>query len=214
MYKKQFILLIQILAFLLLINLSPAFAETITLKSGFQVEGKIIESNERYIKIETNGVPITYWADEIEKIDGEPVILDQRATPELASSEAEFKRYETKLQEYFLNRKYEEALFTLDEMMQDEKIKDVATGRADTYRNYGVIYYYLGRFQEAVSSFEKTTNLKTNDPYDYLTLGVLYDYIGQQEEAKQNLLKAIDLFKQGEDYTKVIWAEALLKKIK
>lgn len=47
------------------------FAETIVLKSGKTIEAKIIERRDEYIKIEYYGVPLTYFFDEIESIDGE-----------------------------------------------------------------------------------------------------------------------------------------------
>jgi len=46
------------------------FAETIVLKSGKSVEGKLIEKTDKYIKIDFMGVPLTYFFDEIESIDG------------------------------------------------------------------------------------------------------------------------------------------------
>ena len=45
-------------------------AETIILKSGKTVEGKIIEKTDKYIKIDFQGMPLTYYSDEIESIDG------------------------------------------------------------------------------------------------------------------------------------------------
>lgn len=53
--------------------LTPAFAETIVLKSGETVEGKIIEKTGKYVKIDFQGVPLTYFLDEIASIDGEMV---------------------------------------------------------------------------------------------------------------------------------------------
>lgn len=208
MKKRNFILIVQAILFSLIITFSVSYAEVIILKSGKQIEEKIIERTKDYIKIDIGGVLITYWTDEIESIDSYPAAL------ETSSPEAEFNKHEARIIEYFLNRKYEEALDTLNEMMKDDKIKDIAAGRPDTYRRYGIIYYYLGRFQEAILSFEQAANLKPNNPYDYLTLGVLYDFVDQAEKAKDNLIKAIDIFRQETEEIKIIWAEALLKKIK
>jgi len=47
-----------------------AFAETVILKSGKTLEGKIIERTDKYIKIDFYGVTLTYYLDEIERIDG------------------------------------------------------------------------------------------------------------------------------------------------
>lgn len=49
-----------------------SFAETIALESGNVVEGKIVDRNDDFIKVDTGaGIEITYYLDEIESIDGE-----------------------------------------------------------------------------------------------------------------------------------------------
>ncbi len=52
---------------------STVFAETIILKSGKTVEGKILERTDKSIKIDVAGVGISYYFDEIEKIDGKNI---------------------------------------------------------------------------------------------------------------------------------------------
>jgi len=67
MDKKRFTVL------LLTINLCfpiLSSAETIVLKSGQTIEGKIIEKTDKYIKIDFEGVPLTYFMDEIDKVEG------------------------------------------------------------------------------------------------------------------------------------------------
>ena len=53
---------------------SLCFAETVVLKSGKTVEGKLIEKTDEYIKIDFLGAPLTYFLDEIESIDGNKLI--------------------------------------------------------------------------------------------------------------------------------------------
>lgn len=62
--------------FLIILFLFPILvsAETITLKSGKTVEGKLIEKTDKYIKIDFQGIPLTYYLDEIESIDGQKQI--------------------------------------------------------------------------------------------------------------------------------------------
>jgi tetratricopeptide (TPR) repeat protein len=71
MIKKKIIILTLAMSFCF-----PAFvlAETIVLKSGKSVEGKLIEKTDKYIKIDFMGVPLTYFFDEIESIDGKQVM--------------------------------------------------------------------------------------------------------------------------------------------
>ena len=46
------------------------FAETIVLKSGKQIEGKILEKTDEYVRIDFMGVALSYFYDQIETIDG------------------------------------------------------------------------------------------------------------------------------------------------
>lgn len=59
------------------------FAETVVLKSGQTIEGKMIEQGDDYIKIDFYGVPITYWAKDIESIGGKKVVLLSEVEKEL-----------------------------------------------------------------------------------------------------------------------------------
>ncbi|MDO8662881.1 MAG: hypothetical protein Q7K98_06660 [Candidatus Omnitrophota bacterium] len=76
--KKRILISLILLVCLCL----PAFifAETIVLKSGKTVEGKLIEKTDKYIKIYFQGVPLTYFLDEIESIDGKSVNAPNKST--------------------------------------------------------------------------------------------------------------------------------------
>lgn len=50
-----------------------AFADTVTLKSGQEIEGNIVERTNESVKMESFGVEVTYFMDEIDKINGEAV---------------------------------------------------------------------------------------------------------------------------------------------
>ena len=70
MRKIKIIFLLLVIALYLAI---PAFAETIILKSGKTVNGKILHRSDEYIKVDVYGVSLTYYFDEIENITGEDV---------------------------------------------------------------------------------------------------------------------------------------------
>ncbi len=57
---------------IMLLN-SVAFAETVHFKNGRSMTGKILEKNAQSVKIDLNGVAVTYYADEIKDIDGQPM---------------------------------------------------------------------------------------------------------------------------------------------
>ncbi len=64
MIKKFVLIAVMLLAS------SVSFAETIHLKSGQSIQGRIIERTDRFIKIEFKGMPVTCLIDDIESIDG------------------------------------------------------------------------------------------------------------------------------------------------
>lgn len=73
---------ILILVFLLLFSASLSSAETIQLKSGKTIEGKIVEKTDKYIKVDIGiGVPITYFLDDIVSIDGQEIGLNRDISP-------------------------------------------------------------------------------------------------------------------------------------
>lgn len=63
MERKRLLILLLVLCLPVSI-----FAETVVLKSGKTVEGKLIEKTDKYVKIDFQGVPVTYFVDEIEKV--------------------------------------------------------------------------------------------------------------------------------------------------
>jgi len=72
MVKKS----IYILVLILLSAVTFSFAETIVLKSGKQIEGKLAEQTNDYIKIDIQGATFTYFNDEIDSINGQRFISD------------------------------------------------------------------------------------------------------------------------------------------
>lgn len=84
----------------LLINLFfSAFlnAETVILKSGEKIEGKVIERTDEYIKIDLYGTPVTYWQDEIDTILVEEktpppkvVVIPEPSTPDIQKEKKSF----------------------------------------------------------------------------------------------------------------------------
>ncbi|MDD4955365.1 MAG: hypothetical protein PHP17_04950 [Candidatus Omnitrophica bacterium] len=78
-----------ILAAMFLFYALPVFAEKITLNSGKTVEGKIIERTNDKIKIDVGGIPITYYMDQIESIDGNKI--KPSSIPEESADKSETK---------------------------------------------------------------------------------------------------------------------------
>ena len=60
-----------ILGFLLLT--SCVFAEKVILRSGLEVDGRILEKTDKFVKVDYLGTALTYYFDEVDSIDGQKV---------------------------------------------------------------------------------------------------------------------------------------------
>ncbi|MFA6350136.1 MAG: hypothetical protein WCY12_04345 [Candidatus Omnitrophota bacterium] len=56
---------------------SGVSAETIKLKSGQQIQGRIIERTDSYVKVEIAGTPLTYFLDDISSIEAEQPVSSE-----------------------------------------------------------------------------------------------------------------------------------------
>ncbi len=175
--------------------ISFVYAETIILKSGKAINGKIVEKTKDYTKIDFTGTVLTYWSDEIEKI-----IEENEAKPVQApeSGESEGKEYIEKAAELMRERKFQEAAAYLEEIVQSEP-PDVTA-----YLFLGTTYCNLEKFKEAIDILNKAIIKKPNDIYIYMILTIAYKKNGEREKAKETLNKLISLYntsgKRGEAY--------------
>ncbi len=58
--------------FLFFVFSTLSFADTVTLKSGRVVEGRILENTGDYVKVDMQGIELTYWAKDIESVQESP----------------------------------------------------------------------------------------------------------------------------------------------
>lgn len=77
-----------VLFFIFIFIASPLFAETIMLKSGKSIEGKILERTDKSIKIDFYGVVLNYFLDEIDNIDGKKLETVQQTLPPVTGGQA------------------------------------------------------------------------------------------------------------------------------
>jgi len=176
-------------------------AETIILKSGKTIKGRIIEKTEEYIKIDFYGVPITYYFEEIESIHGvdplEPIITAPCYTIEIIEIEElsdEAKPHAYKGFELLNEGKLNEALIAFNRAVTIESESPFLL------YNLGLTYKDLGRFNEAISPLQKSVELDPNYSDAYHALGVCYFYIGETNKALGNISKAAELNPREEEY--------------
>ena len=75
--------------------LSFGFSETVVLKSGQEIEGKIIEQTDKYVKLEFQGIELVYYQNEIASIKQEIAGRAEAMSPQLESL---YKAYTSSLQ--------------------------------------------------------------------------------------------------------------------
>ncbi len=93
-----------IISMLILFLFMPSiFAETIILKSGKTIDGKIVERTRKSVKVDIDGIPITYYFDDIESIDGKKT--DSSALPESIVAQISEKS-SPPFTESFVNKKW------------------------------------------------------------------------------------------------------------
>ncbi len=68
--------------FVLLFFVGYVSAETIYLKNGRSVTGTIIEKTDRQIKIDIDGFPLTYYLDEVDRIESGEMLSEAKEKPQ------------------------------------------------------------------------------------------------------------------------------------
>lgn len=152
-----------------------SFAEVIILKSGKKIEGKIIERKPGYIKVDFYGTPLTYYKDQIERIEGDSV---DNAVDE------EYQVFCDKARAFFKQGSYDEALTQLEQAV------NYKPDYPQAHNDIGLIYACRNDYPRAIEEFKKAL---VGEFGDYSTiirwnLAVVYCLDGQLEEA--NILAA------------------------
>jgi len=171
----------KIIIFSILISLSyfPVFAETIIMKSGKTIEAKIIEKTDEYIKVDIDGIPTTYYLDEILRIDSDEQIELFLTTPA--------NDHLNKGLRYFKENKYEQA------MSEFKKAIEIDPDFYQAYHNLGLTYASMNQFQDAKYSFEKAIQINPNVAETYKSLGKVCVALKNYEESLDYYIKYTEL---------------------
>jgi lipopolysaccharide biosynthesis regulator YciM len=163
------------LFFLVILFILPfiASAETIVLKSGQTIEGKLIEKTDKDIKIDFQGVPITYFLDEVESIDGKAVNMPKVENMPVVTQE--------------------EIADTMDK--ESRKVLDKNPESAKAYNDQGVAIRMNGDHKQAIEYFSKAIEIDPNYAEAYNNRGLSYasSQIGNFDLALSDFSKVIEL---------------------
>jgi tetratricopeptide (TPR) repeat protein len=196
------------------------FAETIVLKSGKSVEGKLLEKTDKYIKIDFYGVPLTFFNEEVEKSESTEEDLRKRDEERAAISEIgiEASRYIgngqfNKVEEVYkagLKKFPNNALLwaaragnILDQGNIDKAIEycnqslSLDSCCAEAYFVLGLVYAKKKSEDKAVGYFQEAIKCNPDFAMAYYDLGVSYFSNRKLSEAVDSWVKATQLDKVG-----------------
>lgn len=142
---------VMICSLLFFLIFSISFAETIILKSGKSIEGKIIEKTDKYIKIVFQDVNLTYFLDEIESIDGTSLITkDSHDSNELlANSPLTLEDLQYLASQYL-------ALGDLDRsILYAQEALSLNKNDTHLYQNIATAYLFKKDFENAALNYKK-----------------------------------------------------------
>jgi len=193
--KTLFALVCSLLMFL---N-SYAFADSIVLKSGQKIVGKIVERNEDSVKIQYEGVDLTYYKSDILKIESDGDLSSPKIAAPTASEDAGDKSGGNEKLKFYLDKvdsKKFDAVSKEDRLTSIEFLKSrVASGDVtlETYLGLGVNYYFTNSFEDALLNLKKAVSLAPNDPRVHSFLGLTYKALGRQDEANKEYVKFVEI---------------------
>lgn len=185
---------------------TPLFAETITLKSGKKIEGKILDRTDKYIKIESDGALLYYKLQSIAAIDKDQDLVTPVSSEDIPTKDARF--YLKEGFKYGAQARFEEAEqefkkgLALDS--SDNNLKEAAKMIADlnsgainkeyaVYLFKGSNYLINEQYQQAITEFMKALELKPDDADLNYYLGVCHYSSEQYTQAITYLNRAQEI---------------------
>lgn len=168
---------------IMLFSIYPSvFAETVSLKSGKTIEGKILEKTDKAIKIDISGIPITYYFEEIESIDGEKLALPTKETKVSSPDSLGMQSLETKKADKEVN-------VNLKSAEEAKAVRGLPFSTAIiTYIDSGDVYS-----GEEIVYIDATNNKVSHDTMVTAKLGSAIKKINQRDICDGKTLYHIDL---------------------
>jgi tetratricopeptide (TPR) repeat protein len=189
----------------------PIYAEKVVLKNGQEVDGKLLEKTNKEIKIDFQGVILTYSIDEIATIDNKPVqpsvvgakdnvimisggemakVLDKEASDLLEkdpeSAEANNKRG-------IALRMRRQGNDLQDSLTYFSKAIELNPGKSEYYQNRGISYDLTGNVDAAIADLNKAIELESKNPELYFNRALVYFKKKDYDKCWTDILKADSL---------------------
>jgi len=177
-------------------------ADTVTLKSGKKLEGKILEKTNQYIKIDIDGNALYYELKYIQSIEEEPSAKDAKFYLKKGLDYASCAKFQEAGREFRRGIEIDPSNHNLQETLK--MIDNLKNGRiTPEYALYlfkGSNYLINAKYQEAVTEFKEALRLKPDDADLNYYLGVSNYSLGLYTEAIKYLEKALNTKQDDELY--------------
>jgi tetratricopeptide (TPR) repeat protein len=181
---------IKILSLLFLFFPSSIYAETIVLKSGKTMEGKITQKIDNRIKIDVGGMLMGYYLDEIETINGKRVEVynpDVNAQEEKRDNKFASQEASDQGVAYLDRQRYDEAIAEFN------KAIEIDPSFADAYYNRGIANSKKGNLDQAISDYTKAIQINPKDSDFYYNRGLAYHKKNDFDQAISDYTKTIQI---------------------
>lgn len=164
-----------------------ACAETVVLKSGKTIQGKILEKTKDYIKVDYKPSPVYYNWDSIDTIDGQPVPgRQQKAAPKQSDQPAGTampSAAEAGNMQALLDAKDKEIEFLRSQLSDSRQLKEdfdrlkqaYMKLQAKYFNNLGGTLLYEKEFDKAARAFQEALDIDPWNPEACFNLGMLND---------------------------------------
>jgi len=167
-------------------------AETVILRSGKKIQGKILEKTADYIKVDYTPAPLYYYWDSIASIDGQALPgRAPRSEPQPVKEAAAGDTRERDLKE-LLDAKDKEIESLRSQLKESLQVKEdfailkqaFKKLQSKYYNNVGGTFLNEKAFENAAVAFENALEVDPWNPEACFNLALLYDnYLGDRAAA-------------------------------
>ena len=188
-------IILQLIFIFGMVFYSGVSAEEITLKSGKRISGDIIEKNNDSIKVVTDGVEVTFFTFEIEKIEvsdraeaaSEPAGDNGEMADVENSQAAEGQEAGSRFREMLQKKEYTKII------EEGNKVLKTNPDSVSVNLSVGVAYYMLNEYKESIEYLQKVVSLAPNNVRSYPVLGAAYQSLGDKKRAREAYSRFVEL---------------------